>query len=70
MRARPAIWTALCKSWRNDAILYSDGGGKALAALAPIRGADKIARFFVGIPKKVAAGPGGAAAFASMASPA
>jgi RNA polymerase sigma-70 factor, ECF subfamily len=36
----------------SDAVLYSDGGGKASAALAPIRGADKIARFFLGIMKK------------------
>ena len=36
----------------SDAVLYSDGGGKAAAALAPIRGADKIARFFLGIMKK------------------
>jgi RNA polymerase sigma-70 factor (ECF subfamily) len=35
-----------------DAVLYSDGGGKVAAALAPIRGADKIARFFLGIMKK------------------
>jgi len=35
-----------------DAILYSDGGGKVAAALAPIRGAVKIARFFLGIMKK------------------
>jgi RNA polymerase sigma-70 factor (ECF subfamily) len=38
-----------------DAILYSDGGGKAPAALAPIRGADRIARFFLGILKKASA---------------
>ncbi len=38
-----------------DAVLYSDGGGKVLAALAPIRGADHIARFFVGITKKAPA---------------
>jgi RNA polymerase sigma-70 factor (ECF subfamily) len=37
----------------SDAIMYSDGGGKAAAALAPIRGAEKIARFFIGIMKKV-----------------
>lgn len=36
----------------QDAILVSDGGGKALAALQPIVGADKISRFFVGIGKK------------------
>ena len=40
----------------TDAVLYSDGGGKVHAALAPIRGADKIARFFVGILKKLPAG--------------
>ena len=28
-----------------DATLYSDGGGKVAAALAPIRGADKIRAF-------------------------
>ena len=39
-----------------DAILYSDGGGKVAAALAPIRGADKIARFFLGILKKAPPG--------------
>jgi len=32
-----------------DAVLLSDGGGKKSAALRPIRGADKIARFLVGI---------------------
>jgi RNA polymerase sigma-70 factor, ECF subfamily len=40
----------------SDAVLYSDGGGKARAALAPIRGADKIARFFLGISKKLPPG--------------
>ena len=38
-----------------DAVLYSDGGGKVAAVLAPIRGADRIARFFVGILKKMPA---------------
>jgi RNA polymerase sigma-70 factor, ECF subfamily len=38
-----------------DAVLYSDGGGKVLAARAPIRGADRVARFFVGIMKKAPA---------------
>lgn len=37
---------------RNDAILYSDGGGKTAAALNPIYGADRIARFFLGISRK------------------
>jgi RNA polymerase sigma-70 factor, ECF subfamily len=36
----------------SDAVLYSDGGGKVAAALAPVRGADKVARFFLGILKK------------------
>jgi RNA polymerase sigma-70 factor, ECF subfamily len=38
-----------------DAVLYSDGGGKVAAALAPIRGADRVARFFLGIVKKAPA---------------
>lgn len=36
----------------EDAILYSDGGGKVHAARRPIYGANKIARFFFGILKK------------------
>ena len=39
-----------------DAVLYSDGGGKVAAALAPIRGADHIARFFLGIMRKAPPG--------------
>lgn len=39
-----------------DAILYSDGGGKVLAALKPIYGADKITRFFAGVLGKAPAG--------------
>ena len=39
-----------------DAVLYSDGGGKVAAALAPVRGADRIARFFLGILKKAPPG--------------
>ncbi len=35
-----------------DAVFTSDGGGKATAALAPIRGAERIARFFLGIFRK------------------
>src|SRR6185437_4533289 len=41
-----------------DAVLYSDGGGKAAAALAPIVGADRIARLFLGVLKKAPAGLG------------
>lgn len=36
----------------EDAELWSDGGGKAAAALNVIHGADRIARFFVGIRGK------------------
>jgi RNA polymerase sigma-70 factor, ECF subfamily len=36
----------------GDAVLYSDGGGKRLAALNPIRGGDKIARLFAGLAAK------------------
>nr|RAW03739.1 RNA polymerase subunit sigma-24 [Aerococcus urinae] len=45
---------ALIACLRDDAVLYSDGGGKAAAALNPIYSADRIARFFVGISKKAA----------------
>jgi RNA polymerase sigma-70 factor (ECF subfamily) len=36
----------------EDAVVLSDGGGKAKAALAPIRGADRVARFFLGLARK------------------
>jgi len=36
----------------EDAVFYSDGGGKKLAALNPIYGRDKILRFIVGIASK------------------
>ncbi|MGH2607869.1 MAG: RNA polymerase sigma-70 factor [Tepidiformaceae bacterium] len=36
----------------QDAIAYSDGGGKVAAALNPIYGADKVARFVCVFPKK------------------
>jgi RNA polymerase sigma-70 factor, ECF subfamily len=32
--------------------LYADGGGKVLAALNAIVGAERIARFFAGLVKK------------------
>lgn len=43
---------ALVGILRDDAILYSDGGGKAAAALNPIYGADKVARFCLGVRDK------------------
>ena len=44
--------TSLVGLLKEDAILYSDGGGKARAALHPIIGSDKIIRFIVGLLKK------------------
>ncbi len=37
----------------DDVMLWSDGGGKVSAALNPIRGADRVARFFIGLAKKM-----------------
>ena len=39
-----------------DAVVYSDGGGKVPAALVPIRGADRVARLFLGITRQAPAG--------------
>src|SRR4051795_10363834 len=36
----------------EDAIAITDGGGRKTAALNPIMGADKIARFFIGVTAK------------------
>ncbi len=36
----------------QDAVLYSDGGGKRAAALNPICGPDKIVRFIEGVARK------------------
>jgi RNA polymerase sigma-70 factor (ECF subfamily) len=37
---------------RQDVVLYSDGGGKAAAALNPIYGADRVIRFTLGVMRK------------------
>lgn len=42
---------ALLALFKTDATLVSDGGGKVLAALRPIHGADKIVRFFLGVTR-------------------
>jgi RNA polymerase sigma-70 factor, ECF subfamily len=42
----------LARLLAKDAVLHSDGGGKRAAALNPIRGADKIIRFFAAIARK------------------
>jgi RNA polymerase sigma-70 factor (ECF subfamily) len=39
-----------------DVVAVSDGGGRATAALAPLRGARRVARFFVGLLRKAPAG--------------
>lgn len=39
----------------DEAVLISDGGGKRLAARAPIYGAERIARFLMGIAGKAPA---------------
>jgi RNA polymerase sigma-70 factor, ECF subfamily len=53
--ARSGDAAALAQLLAEDAVLYSDGGGKRAAALNPIRGRDKIMRFLVGIAKKAPA---------------
>lgn len=40
---------ALARLLAEDAVFYSDGGGKRIAALNPIYGADKILRFIAGV---------------------
>ena len=44
--------TTLIKLLAEDAVLYTDGGGKRVAALNPIHGADKILRFLDGVTRK------------------
>jgi RNA polymerase sigma-70 factor (ECF subfamily) len=39
---------------REDAVAITDGGGRKFAALNPIVGGDKVARFFVGVVAKTA----------------
>jgi RNA polymerase sigma-70 factor (ECF subfamily) len=46
----------LKKLLADDVVSLSDGGGKVLAALNPVEGADKVARMLVGLTKKGAAG--------------
>lgn len=43
---------ALPRLFHEDAVLLADGGGKVSSALNPIRCADRIARFFVGVLRK------------------
>jgi RNA polymerase sigma-70 factor, ECF subfamily len=43
---------ALMQLLSADAVMYTDGGGKRRAALNPIYGPDRIARFFAGITRR------------------
>jgi len=43
---------ALARLLAEDAVLYSDGGGKRAAALNPIYGAERIMRFFAAVARK------------------
>lgn len=43
---------ALTALLREDAVLLADGGGKVISALNPIRGADRVARFMIGVMRK------------------
>lgn len=40
----------------ENAVLYSDGGGRVRAALRPILGADRISRFYAGLHERAFAG--------------
>ncbi len=44
--------TGLMSILADDVVEYSDGGGKVSAATRPIQGADRVARFTLGILKK------------------
>jgi RNA polymerase sigma-70 factor (ECF subfamily) len=48
----PSQLTALLS---EDAVLYTDGGGKVSAALNPIVGADRVVRFLIGVGRKIPA---------------
>jgi RNA polymerase sigma-70 factor (ECF subfamily) len=50
--ARTGDAQVLARLLAEDAMMQSDGGGKRLAALRPIIGRDKIARFFIGVARK------------------
>jgi RNA polymerase sigma-70 factor (ECF subfamily) len=43
---------ALARLLAEDAVLYTDGGGKRAAAFNPIHGAAKILRFIAGVSRK------------------
>ena len=46
----------LASMMAEEIVLYSDGGGKVLAARRPLHGADSVARFLLGVAKKAPPG--------------
>ncbi len=46
----------LTKLLADDVVARSDGGGRVHAALKPVHGADRVARFVLGVAKKVTPG--------------
>jgi len=50
--ARSGDVSGLMALFADDAVMISDGGGKARAALNPVNGANTIARFVMGVLKK------------------
>jgi len=44
--------SGLIRLFSDDAVMISDGGGKARAARNPVKGADSIARFVLGVIEK------------------
>ena len=47
-----AMSRRLAELLREDAVAITDGGGRKFAARNPIQGADKVARFFIGLAQK------------------
>ena len=52
MAANEGDMAGLLEMLAKDAVSYSDGGGKAAAALNPIFGAERIIRFLIGAARK------------------
>lgn len=48
---------ALAALLAEDATVYTDGGGKRVAALNPVAGREKVIRFLAGMTKKAVYGP-------------
>jgi RNA polymerase sigma-70 factor (ECF subfamily) len=53
--ARDGDMDGLVRLLSRDATLWCDGGGKVGAAINPVTGADRVARFWVGLFRKVPA---------------